>query len=355
MHESEQQLTIDQLLANRSWVIPDQPQWLDGARGGEPSAGQRAASSRAHGSAEGGEPSGGQIAFVSSLGSETEMWGVDAGGGFPRRLTAGMGGVRFLGTRIPRISPDGRWLAFLSERTGAAEIWLWPTDGGPIRQLTRLGNNINSVSWAPDSQSVVLDCNRYGAFDIYRVAVPDGKTSRLTCGARYEVYPVFTPDGKNIVYVRLDEHWVDHEVVMIPAAGGAERVVACDQRFFDYHYGRTFGHPLVAPDGQSLLFRSHRSGWINYWQVPLAGGEPKPLHAEDADQSDAVWAPDGSVGHYKLSLQHLAGRRSERLGCRARLGGGRARHLFSFQAARGRARRTCNRTSRARSSPSRRI
>ena len=266
MHESEHQLTIDQLLANRSWVVPDLPQWLDG----------------------------GQLAFASSLGSETEMWGVDANGGFPARLTVGMGGVRFLGTRIPRVSPDGRWLAYLSERTGAAEIWLWPTDGGPVQQLTRLGNNINSVSWAPDSQSVVLDCNRYGAFDIYRVSVPDGKTTRLTHSTLYEVYPVFTPDGQNIVYVRLDEHWVDHEVVMIPATGeGKERVVACDQRFFDYHYGRTFGHPLVGPDGKMLLFRSHRSGWINYWRAPIEGSEPKLLHAEEADQSDATWSPDG--------------------------------------------------------------
>jgi dipeptidyl aminopeptidase/acylaminoacyl peptidase len=266
MHDPDQKLTIDQILATRSWVAPDLPQWWAG---------------------------GSQIAFVSGLGGETEMWSVDAAGGFPRRLTAGMGGVRFLGTRIPRVSPDGHWIAYLSERTGAAEIWLWPTDGGPVRQLTHLGNNINSVSWAPDSQSVVLDCNRYGASDIYRVAVSDGKTTRLTQSALYEVYPVFTPGGKNIIYVRLDEHWVDHEVVMIPDTGGEERVIASDKRFFDYHYGRTFGHPLVAPDGKTLLFRSHRNGWINYWRVPIEGGEPKPLCADEADQSDAAWSPDG--------------------------------------------------------------
>jgi dipeptidyl aminopeptidase/acylaminoacyl peptidase len=293
MHESDSTLTIDQILATRSWVAADLPQWWAGSQVDPPRDFGGGDSSRAHGGAEGVAPSASQVAFVSGLGGETDMWSVDAGGGFPLRLTEGMGGVRFLGTRIPRVSPDGRWIAYLSERTGAAEIWLWPTNGGSIRRLTHLGNNINSVSWAPDSQSVVLDCNRYGAFDIYHVSVPDGKTTRLTQRALYEVYPVFMPDGQNIVYVRLDEHWVDHEVVMIPATGGEERVIACDKRFFDYHYGRTFGHPLIAPDGKSLLFRSHRSGWINYWRVPIAGGEPKPLCAEEADQSDAVWSPDG--------------------------------------------------------------
>jgi dipeptidyl aminopeptidase/acylaminoacyl peptidase len=266
MHHSDNSLTIDQVLASRPWVGPDLSQWWAGGR---------------------------QVAFVSGLGGETELWSVDAAGGFPTRLTSGMGSVRFLGSRIPRVSPDGRWIAYLSERTGAAEIWLWPTDGGPVRQLTRLGNNINAVSWAPDSQSLALDCNRYGAFDIYRIGVPDGQTTRLTHNPLYEVYPAFTPDGRHVVFVRLDEHWTEHEIVMIPSGGGEERLIACDRDFFDYHYGRTFGQPLIAPDGQTLLFRSHRSGWINYWRVPLAGGEPAPLCAEEADQSEATWSPDG--------------------------------------------------------------
>ncbi len=263
---SDSTLTIDQILAIRSSVGPELPQWwADGT----------------------------QIAFVSGLGGETELWSVGADGGFPTRLTAGMGGVRFLGSRVPRVSPDSKWIAYLSEKTGAAEVWLWPTDGGPSRQLTRLGNNINAVSWAPDSQSVVLDCNRYGAFDIYRVSVPDGKTTRLTSNPLYEVYPVFSPDGKNVVYVRLDERWADHEVIMIPANGGAEKVIARDSDFFDYHYGRTFGQPLISPDGKTMLIRSHRSGWINYWRVPMDGGEPRPLCAEEADQSEATWSADG--------------------------------------------------------------
>ena len=55
----------------------------------------------------------------------------------------------------------------------------------------------------------------------------------------------------------------------------------------------TFGYPLVSPDGERALFRSQRSGHINIWTVPVAGGEPEPLAPEDAEQGDAVWSPEG--------------------------------------------------------------
>jgi dipeptidyl aminopeptidase/acylaminoacyl peptidase len=190
-------------------------------------------------------------------------------------------------------SPDGRLVAYLAEHAGATELWLWERATGRQRPLTRLGNHISSYSWAPDGASLLVASNQLGRYDIYRVALADGSAARLTDDTRYEVSPVSTPDGARVLYVRLDEHWADHEVVSIAASGGGERVLATDQDFFDYHYGRTFGSPLVAPDGRMALFRSHRSGWINYWAVPTDGGEPRQLCTQASDQSGAAWSPDG--------------------------------------------------------------
>lgn len=260
-------LTIDQLLALHPWVNLEPPQWSANGR---------------------------HIAFVSTLGGQQDIWRIPYDGGFPVRLTAGMGSVRFLGSPQAKTSPDGRTIAYISEEGGTAELWLWLAASGQSRQVTRLaGQNLNAYSWAPDSHSLVFSGARDGVFDIYRVQVDDGRTTRLTRGDRYSVYPVVTPDGAEVLFVRLDDRWANHDIVAIPANGGAERVIARDEDFFDYHYGKTFGYPLVSPDGQSLLFRSHRSGWINYWQVPLAGSEPTALCAQDADQSEAQWSPDG--------------------------------------------------------------
>jgi dipeptidyl aminopeptidase/acylaminoacyl peptidase len=263
-------ISIEQLSAIRG-VVLEPPQW----------------------SADGQE-----VAYLSSLGGTPELWGVSAAGGYPRRLTVGLGPVAFTSFTNPRWSPDGRWIAYVSVVSGTAEVWLWPADGGPARQLTRLGAHINALSWAPDSRWLALSCNRYGAYDIYRVEVATGQAARLTDDRRYEGYPVVTPDGQQIVYVRLDETWTEHEMVVLPAAGGAGQVLVRDQDWFDYHYGQWFGYPLVSPDGQSVLFRSQRSGWLNYWRVPLAGGPPEPLCAEAAEQRDAAWAPDGRAVAY---------------------------------------------------------
>ncbi len=271
MQPSNSCLSIDQILALRPTLALEPPQWSPDSR---------------------------EIAFVSTMNGGPELWSCSAQGGYPTRMTVGMGGVRFLGTNNARRSPDGKWIAYISEKSGAAELWLHPESGDADIQLTHLGANINALSWAPDSSAIAFSGNRYGSFDIYRVQIADGNTCRLTQRPEYDVYPVFTPDGEQIVYVQLNDAWTDHTIVAIPAGEGPARVVAQDTNLFDYHYGKTFGYPLVSPDGQTVLFRSHRNGFLNYWRVPLHGGDARPLCAESADQSEACWSPTGDAVAY---------------------------------------------------------
>ncbi|HMO59444.1 MAG TPA: S9 family peptidase, partial [Roseiflexaceae bacterium] len=259
-------LTIDQLLAIRALGGVEGPQW---------------------------SPDGTVIAFPSSLGGAPEIWGVDATTSALTPLTSGMGGVGHLAVAMPQWSPDGTMIAYVSAKTGSDEIWLWYADGRAAHRLTGLGARIEAFAWSPDSATLALAGNARGTFDIYRVAVAGGKTTRLTNDTRYEVYPTFTPDGAAILYVRLSDSWLDHEVVRIAADGSGATVILTDENFFDYHYGRSFGTPKVSPDGSAFLFRSHRSGWINIWLAPLNGGAPRQIAAAEADQSDAAWSPDG--------------------------------------------------------------
>ncbi len=238
-------------------------------------------------------PDGRELLVAAALGGELGLWLIPRAGGFPRRITTAPIALPFLASPMQSFSPDGRWIAYLSEHASATELWLWDRETGRQRPLTRLGNHISSYSWAPDGASLLVASNRLGRYDVYRVGLPEGAATRLTDDARYEVSPVSTPDGARVLYVRLDEHWTDHQVVSIAAAGGGEQVIASDTDFFDYHYGRTFGTPIISPDGRTVLFRSHRSSWINYWAVPVAGGDPRQLCPQAADQSAAAWSPDG--------------------------------------------------------------
>ena len=243
-------------------------------------------------------PDGRAIMFQSSLGGVPGLWGVSPDGGFPTRLAPNLGTVPYQSNYLPQWSPAGDWIAYTSAKSGATEIWLWsPLDGRDI-QLTRLGQTrINSMSWAPDGKSLVFAGDRYGSYDIWTVTVA-GDVSRLTTDGRYEVFPTFLPNGRTIVYVQLDARWVDHEIVAMPATGGPGKVITKDSNFFDYGAGRTFGYPMPSPDGNWILFRSHRSGWINYWLAPTAGGEARQLAAEPSDQSNARWSPDGKWVSY---------------------------------------------------------
>ncbi|MSR02942.1 MAG: S9 family peptidase [Gemmatimonadetes bacterium] len=235
-------------------------------------------------------PDGSRILYPSSLGGGA-IWSVGVDGGAPVRVT------REIATGLVRLAPRGDVLVYLSDKGGNPEIWLWNLAAGTDRRLTNLGARINALSWSPDGKTIAFSALRYGQFDLWSVDVATGKVLQVTSDPRYETYPVWTPDGRSLLYIRSDDRWADHEIMMVPAAGGASRVIATDQDLFDYGTmspRARFGYPLLSPDGKSVLFRSHRSGWINYWVAGLDGGAPRQLAPEAADQSDAKWSPDGS-------------------------------------------------------------
>jgi dipeptidyl aminopeptidase/acylaminoacyl peptidase len=236
-------------------------------------------------------PDGARIMFASPLGG-SDLWTVASTGGFPVPLNVDMGDIAFLQGHQPTFSPDGKWIAYISNKTGSAEMFVTSLDDGRAVQLTHLGARINSYSWSPDSRSIAVADDRSGGYDVYVVAVLGGSMTRITSDPRYDVFPSWTPDGKHVVYVRLDDRWLDHEILVANLDGTSKPVVK-DTDFFDYAAGGTFGYPQISPDGSTILFRSQRSGWINYWTVPLSGGTPHLLAAEAANQNGAHWSPDG--------------------------------------------------------------
>lgn len=227
-------------------------------------------------------PDGASIVFP-GLG---RLWTIASAGGEPRAMDVN-------GT-MPEFSPDGRWLAVVS----GGEIHAWAPATGEMVRLTGLGASMKSLAWAPDSRTIAFSNNRFGSFDLYTVSVPGGEVRQLTSDVRYDGYPSWSPDARTIYFQRLDEAWVDHDVLAIPAAGGEARRVTLDQGFYDYGSGQRFWHPQVSPDGGALMFPSHRSGWINQWVVPVGGGEPRRIAPEEADQDFADWSPDGRTIAY---------------------------------------------------------
>ena len=208
----ESKLSLDQILSIHPMVGAEPPQW---------------------------SPDGTRVLFVSTSGDVSELWSIPASGGLPARLTVGAGDGGAI-PRIPLWSPGGDYVSCVSRRSGGDEVWLWPVDGGAGSQLTALGGRIHSMNWSPDGRSVAVSCNRYGSFDVYLVKVHTGRATRLTEGPLYAVNPAFAPDGRRILYVRLDDRWEDHDVISTSLDGKDQQVVAQDTDFFDYSYGGNF-------------------------------------------------------------------------------------------------------------------
>ena len=101
---------------------------------------------------------------------------------------------------MPRWSPDGNWIAFISEEAGWNDLWFVKPGGDGLHQVTKAGADISDIEWSPDGKQIACTANRNGAFDLILVETESGQTSDLRSGLGYHARPQWTPDGKSITF-----------------------------------------------------------------------------------------------------------------------------------------------------------
>lgn len=235
-------------------------------------------------------PDGRRVAYVLTRPEEkgkeyrSEVWIVAAGDscravpGLPesRAFTSGPR------DRAPRWSPDGRMLAFLSDRAGQAQLFVIPADGGEARQLTSVDGGVSEPVWAPDSGSIAFTAR----------VVSDERPSWLRSGDDREASDVR-------LYSRL--HYKDNgkglwdgkraHVFTVPSCGGEPR------RITDGPYDDSA--PAWSPCGLKIAFASNRSKdpdrtpVADIYVVPSRGGEPRKVTRSAGPASQPAWSPDG--------------------------------------------------------------
>ncbi|MFJ8351581.1 PDZ domain-containing protein [Streptomyces sp. NPDC094153] len=140
--------------------------------------------------------------------ADDDVWGTTTAGGRAWRLTADR--VR---VATPRISPDGRLLAWTSSRDGVPEAYVMPVEGGEPRRLTHFGHGSTRVAgWTPSGEVVVLTAQHtHSAHHTWAWAVPpaDGPARRLPFGPVGDV--AFGPNGavllKSVTMLREAAYW----------------------------------------------------------------------------------------------------------------------------------------------------
>jgi dipeptidyl aminopeptidase/acylaminoacyl peptidase len=202
----------------------------------------------------------------------------------PRQFTSGEAG-----DRSPRWSPDGLWLAFVSDRGGENEkepgqLYVMPADGGEPRRLTDGKEGVESVAWSPDSSRIAF--------------------ARRVRDAAYEEEDERKREPRRFtrVFFKLDSvGWTGdrrkHVFVVGLAAGDERQLTDGDCEDDD---------PAWSPDGTRVVFTSMRGArWdvelveaLYELEVDAAGAEPRRLTGEDEHGAKAAFSPDGSLLAY---------------------------------------------------------
>lgn len=194
---------------------------------------------------------------------------LDASGqpsGQPQRLTFPERGPKQSGQDFsPRLSPDGRWLAFLSTRDGGPpQLYLLRPSGGEARRLTNMPSGVQALYWSPDSRALILQSRVYPECPPY----PAGEDCNRARSEGREQHPVKARVIDRLFY-RWWDNWYDGQRnrllrVLVPAAdeppGAVVDLVGGTQDAADAPSLSRIGVQPVAfsPDGRELAFVQNR-------------------------------------------------------------------------------------------------
>ncbi len=197
-------------------------------------------------------------------------------------------------------SPDGRFIAFASDKAGNFDIWVQPVAGGDAVQVTKSPAQDTEPDWSPDGSTIVFRSEREGG-GLFVVPSLGGTERRLTS---FGVQPEWSPDGSQILFV------LGGRATYVVALDGspARRVPESLTGDLDFVFCRAW-----QPDGRRVSFLgwSQRQGF-GLFTIPLAGGAPVVTRVtrlawpDDLEIVQCQWAPSGAAVVFEGRRNHVS-------------------------------------------------
>ncbi len=100
----------------------------------------------------------------------------------------------------PRWSPNGEWLAFISQESGHDDLWMARPDGSGLRQVTKLGLDVVEFAWAPNGKSIAATLNRNGSFELALITPKTGNADLLRDLPGVHSNPHWSPGGAFLTF-----------------------------------------------------------------------------------------------------------------------------------------------------------
>lgn len=228
------------------------------------------------------------IAFENWL-YELNLWSVSTQGGAPRALTQTTDQWNFQ----PAVSPDGRFIAFVSTRSGGEEIWVTDSDGSSPRRRTSFGGaRLESPAWSPDGRRIVFSARRPTRSDLWAVSVEGGAPEQLTSGPGDSLAPSWSRDGRSLYFASTRSGaW---EVWRLAIAGRRAGVVTAGGGY----------RAREGPDGRTLYFT--KPGTAGIWSQPVGGGLSTRVVESLAPEDWENWDVDDRGIYFRRVGEHQA-------------------------------------------------
>jgi tricorn protease len=190
----------------------------------------------------------------------------------------------------PSWSPDGKWIAFVSDKSGREEVWMAHEDGTGLKMLSEGDGEKSAIQWSPDSKSLIYSGSDH---KLYRYDLDSGKAAVIASSEAGNIQGArFSPDGKWVAYSKLDHDLRPH-VYVIPQNGGGEQRVGNNDLLFSETA------PAWTPDGKRLLFLAGlaqggsatlRRPMVQIYSVALTKEDKNPTDrgVDDEEQAQAA-------------------------------------------------------------------
>jgi Tol biopolymer transport system component len=238
-------------------------------------------------------PDWGQVAFARNrcvgtahaCTADTSIFVMNADGTDRRKIARGMT-LRLVssGQRVTQRdsftwSPDGRRLAYVSDRSGNSEIYVVNADGSGGRRLTRNTTVDDFPVWSPDGRRILFE-RRHGPRRELHVMNADGSGERMLARGWGGAW---SPDGWRIAF-RSDRDG-NGEIYVMNADGSGQRRLTRNPS--------SDGGPVWSPDGRKLLFIRFRPGNGEIYVMNPDGSGQRNLTRSPGGDSSPAWSPDG--------------------------------------------------------------
>jgi Tol biopolymer transport system component len=188
--------------------------------------------------------------------------------------------------RYPNYSPDGKRIAFSSDRLGAEEIWILDLESRRSERLELTGEDlgVNTAYWSPDGKRLAVARFFANGKQAVWVAATDGSQADEVVPAAPGVDAgPFSSDGTQLLYNARTEGW--SQLFVLDLTSRQRRQLT-----------RSPGDKRVttwSPDGRWIAFSSNATGTTQLWRIPFEGGKAEMLTSGSERMYHPFYSPDG--------------------------------------------------------------